>query len=206
MLVGVYRYQPRIVAKYQLLPNVRVLGIQYREGPHPGVARFRYVFNPADPTTDPTSFQQALSVDSDLANVVKNDERLVVMKFNPDGSSSPIFDGFAQVPELSLSPSQELVTFLAYGVAVREWDTPIGGALMRNADDPLTVEDVETDLPTYFNLGGQPNATPESADATDGAGNTYPTFLDSLVIRGPDLRRQVDAADGGAIPLLSSES
>jgi hypothetical protein len=190
VLVGVYRYQPRSSPRYQLLPNVRVLGIQYREGPHPGVARFRYVFNPADPTTDPTSFQQALSVDSDLANVVKNDERLVVMKFDPDGSSSPIFDGFAQVPELSLSPSRELVTFLAYGVEVREWDTPIGGALMRNAEDPLTVEDVETDLPTYFNIGGQPNATPESADATDGAGNTYPTFLDSLVIRGPDLRRK----------------
>src|SRR5262245_5273115 len=105
--VAVYRYDPEGSPPYQLLPNVRVLAVQYREGPDPGVARFRYVFNPADPTTDPTSFQQALSVDSDLINVVRNDERLVVLKTDPDGSTSPLFDGFAQVPELSLSASQE---------------------------------------------------------------------------------------------------
>src|SRR5262249_43207620 len=177
-LVGVYRYDPGGSPRYQALPNVRVLAIRYREGPDPGVARFRYVFAPADPTTDPTSFQQALSVDFDLANVVKNDERLVVLKFNPDGSTVPLFDGLAQVPELSLSPSQELVTFVAYGVAVREWDTPVGGATMRDADDPLKGEDVDTDLETYFNPEGQPNATPLGADARDEAGNTYPTFID----------------------------
>lgn len=190
VFVGVYRYRPSEDAKYQLLSNVRVLSIRYREGPDPGVARFRYVFSPADPTTDPTSFQQALSVDCDLLNVVQNDERLVVLKFNPDGSTVPLFDGFAQVPELSLSPSEELVTFLAYGVAVREWDSPIGGALMRDADDPATVDDVETDLPTYFNPEGRPNATPEAADAVDKAGNNYSTFLDPLVVRSPDLRRK----------------
>ena len=188
--VGVYRYDPMGVSRYQYLPNVRVLGIRYREGPDPGVARFRYVFDPADPTTDPTSFQQALSVDCCLANVVKNDERIVVLKDNPDGSTTPLFDGFAQVPELSLSPSQELVTFLAYGVAVREWDTPIAGALMRNADNPMTVSDVVTDLEICFNPAGKPNATPAGADASDKHGNTYPTFLDPLVIRSPDVRRQ----------------
>jgi hypothetical protein len=188
-LVAVYRYDPVGSTPYQLLPNVRVLAVQYREGPDPGVARFRYVFNPADPTTDPTSFQQALAVDCDLVNVVRNDERLVVLKTDPDGSTSPLFDGFAQVPELSLSASQELVTFLAYGVAVREWDTPVGGALMRHADAPATVADVETDLETYFNSEGRPNATPERADAKDGFANTYPTFLDPLVVRDPDVRR-----------------
>ena len=190
VLLGVYRYQPSGPVEYQQLPNVRVLGIESREGPDPGVARFRYVFNPADPSTDPTSFEQALAVGNNLPNVVKNDDRLVVMKFNPDGSSVAIFDGFAQVPELSLSPSQELVTFLAYGVAVREWDTPVGGALMRDADNPTEVDDIETDLPTYFNPEGQPNATPENADATDEFGNTYPTFLDPNVVRTPDLRRK----------------
>ena len=126
--VGVYRYQPGGSPEYQNLPNVRVIAIQYREGPNPGVARFRYVFNPADPSIDPTSFQQAMSIDYSLPNVVKNDDRLVVMTGNPDGSLEPLFDGFAQVPEFSLSPSQELVTFVAYGVAVREWDSPIAGA------------------------------------------------------------------------------
>ncbi len=188
-LVAVFRYQPNGSPVYQLLPNIRVLSIRYREGADPGVARFRYVFYPADPSVDPTGFEQAMSVDSDLAHVVQNDDRLVVLKFNTDGSTTPLFDGFAQVPELSLSPSHELVTFLAFGVAVREWDTPIGGALMRDADDPMTVTDVKTELPTYFNPDGEPNATPENADAEDKNGNTYATFLDPLVIRQPDLRR-----------------
>ncbi|GAC1463677.1 MAG: hypothetical protein NVSMB9_01410 [Isosphaeraceae bacterium] len=190
VLLGVYRYQPLGFVKYQLLSNVRVIAIQLREGPDPGLARFRYVFNPADPSMDPTSFEQALSVDIGLDHVVKNDERLVVLKYNPDGTSDPIFDGFAQVPELSLTPSHELVTFVAYGVAIREWDTPLGGALMRNADDPTSVKDVETDLPTFFNPEGQPNATPENADARDKSGKTFPTFLDNLVARSPDLRRK----------------
>ena len=42
------------------------------------------------------------------------------MRFNPDGTSDPLFDGFAQVPELSLSPSQEVVTFLAWAVTTLE--------------------------------------------------------------------------------------
>lgn len=188
-LVGVYRYQPSGFPRYQHLPNVRVMAVQYREGPDPGLARFRYVFNPADPTTDPTSFEQAMSVDCTLVNVVQNDERIVVLQFNSDGSSTPLFDGFAQVPELTFSPTQELVTFVAYGVAVREWDSPIGGALMRDADNPTKIMDVETDLPTYFNPAGAPNATPASADAKNEKKETFATFLDPLVIRSPDLRR-----------------
>ena len=188
-LVGVYRYQPLGFPRYQNLPNVRVMAIQYRDGADPGIARFRYVFNPADPSTDPISFEQAMSVNCTLVNVVQNDERLVVFQFNPDGTSTPLFDGFAQVPELTLSPSQELVTFVAYGVAVREWDAPIGGALMRDADDPTKVDDVETDLPTYFNPNGLPNATPLAASAKTLSNATYPTFLDPLVVRSPDLRR-----------------
>ena len=125
--VGVYRYQPGGPPVYQYLENVRVLGIQYREGPHPGVARFRYVLDAGNPPTDPSNFQETLSVDADLPGVVQNDDRLVVFGFNPNGSQSALFDGFAQVPELSLSPDQEMVTFVAFGVAVREWDTPDRG-------------------------------------------------------------------------------
>src|SRR5207249_4134726 len=101
-----------------------------------------------------------------------------------------LFDGFAMVPELRLSPRMEQVTFLAFGVAARAWDTPVGGALMRNADVPATVSNVATDLETYFNPEGEPNATPEGADVADAAGNTCPTFLDPLVIRNPDQRRK----------------
>ncbi len=82
-----------------------------------------------------------------------------------------------------------MVTFMAFGVAIREWDTPIAGALMRDSDDPDVVSDYETDLVTWFNPGGLPNATPEDADAVDDFGNTYPTFLDPRVVRDPDVRR-----------------
>ena len=187
--IFIYRYNPGGAPTYELLSNIRVLGIQYRDGPDPGVARFRYVFDPSNAPTDPVFFQEVLSTDSDLTGVVKNDDRLVVFTTNADGSPLALFDGFAQVPELDLSPTEERVTFLAYGVAVRGWDTPIGGALMRHADAPTTVSDVATAVEAHFNPGGQPNATPQGADATDPNGNTYPTFLDPMVIRSQDVRR-----------------
>lgn len=184
--VGVFRLRG---GQYEPLPNIQVLTIQSREGADPGAARFRYVFDPLGPQGAPQAFEQAMAVDSDLPGVVQNDDRLVVMTVYPDGSPMILFDGFAQVPELSYAPSHELVTFSAFGVAVRAWDTPVGGALMRDADDPVHGEDVETGLDVYFNPQGQPNATPAGADAEDAVGNTYPTFLDPLVIRDPDVRR-----------------
>jgi len=187
--VFVSRYHPGGSPTYELLSNIKVLGIQYRDGPDPGIARFRYVFDPSNPPTDPVFFQDVLATNSDLPGVVKNDDRLVVFTTNADGSPQALFDGFAQVPELDLSPTAELVTFLAYGVAVRAWDTPVGGALMRNADAPTTVADVVTAVETHFNPEGAPNATPQGADATDSFGNAYPTFLDPLVIRARDVRR-----------------
>jgi hypothetical protein len=177
------------MGSYEALSNVQVLSIQYRAGADPGVARFRYVFDSANPATVPNSFQAALSVDSNLPGVVANDDRLVVVTFDPEGNPEILFDGFAQVPELGLAPDREMVTFLAVGVAIREWDTPIGGALMRDADNPATVSDFLTDLVIRFNPQGLPNATPEGADATDDQGNTYATFLDPFIVRAPDVRR-----------------
>ena len=187
--VGVFRYRGGGIAGAEYLANIRVLSIQYREGADAGVARFRYVFDSANPPTVPNSFQDALSVDSELPGLVANDDRLLVLTFDPDGNPEVLFDGFAQVPELGLAADRESVTFLAFGVAIREWDTPIGGPMMRDADAPATVADSETDLVTQFNPRGVPNATPEGADAVDDLGHSYPTFLDPLVVREPDLRR-----------------
>ena len=187
--VSVSRYNPRGSPKYELLSNIRVLGIQNRDGGEPGVARFRYVFDPSNAPTDPVYFQDVMSTDSDLPGVVKNDDRLVVFTTNADGSPRALFDGFAQVPELNLSPTSETVTFLAYGVAIRAWDTPIGGALMRNADAPTTVADVATDVESHLNPEGDPNATPLGAEATDSFGNTDPTFLDPRIVRASEVRR-----------------
>src|SRR4051812_43188217 len=89
--VGVYRYNPGQVPKYESLPNIRVLNVRYREGADPGVARFRYVLDASNPATDPIHFQDALSTDSSLSGVVRNDERLVVFAFTPDGKPCAIF-------------------------------------------------------------------------------------------------------------------
>lgn len=187
--VGVYRYRPGTSAPFEFLPNIRAIQIQHREGADAGTARFGYVFDDRSPPTIPRSFQEVMSVDASLPGVVGNDERLVVAARNPDDSIQILFDGFAQVPELGLSPDRETVTFLAFGVAVRAWDDPIGGALMRDAADPTRLSDVATDLVTHFNPQGVPNATPNGYDAVSDAGAVYPTFLDPLVVRSPDVRR-----------------
>lgn len=187
--VGVYRYRSGGASMYEHLPHVRVLEIHLREGPDPGSARFRYVQDPAAPAGGPTAFEDYMSVDASGPGVVANDERLVVLAFAPDGDPEVLFDGFAQVPEVDYGPNTESVTFLAFGVGVRAWDAPVGGTLMRDADDPSRVSDVETDLIVRFNPDGRPNATPEGADAVGESGLAYPTFLDPLVIREPDLRR-----------------
>ena len=185
--VGVSRYRPGGGSDY--LPNIRVLTIRYREGADAGVARFRYVFDALGSLGAPDSFTEVMSVNASAPGVVANDDRLIVAVANPDGSRQILFDGFAQVPEMGLAPDREQVTFVAFGVAIREWDTPIAGALMRDGDDPTTLSDQATDLPTHFNIQGFPNATPQGADATTPSGETFPTFLDPQLARSPDPRR-----------------
>src|SRR5689334_10631623 len=91
----VCRYHPEQGQRYEPLLNVRVLEITAREGPDPGIARFRYVFEYGSPSTIPSSFQQAMSTDSSLPGVVQNDDRLVVFTSNSDGLPEVLFDGFA---------------------------------------------------------------------------------------------------------------
>ena len=80
------------------------------------------------------------------------------------------------------------MTFVAFGVAIREWDTPIGGALMRDADDPSTVSDLR-DRPGHpvQSRGAPERDARRIADALDDSGNTYPTFLDPLSSETPTL-------------------
>jgi hypothetical protein len=218
-LFAVYRYDPDAESdedeeseegerrvKYQLLPNVRCVQVQYRDGPDPGRARFRYAFGDigADPDQDPYRVEHAFGAgpgyDEDgrvfRAHVVQQDDRLVVRHTRDDGSTVLLFDGFAQLPQGDLSGTVEAVTFTALGTPVRCWDEPLGGALTRDADHPEDVHDVPTSLPARFNPDGRPNATPLGADAGgdmtplgeepgegDGDGLKYPTFLGPV---GPD--------------------
>jgi hypothetical protein len=189
-VVGVFSYDPTLPSdqRYALAPNVRCESIQYREGPEPPVARFSYLLDDSAGTADyPSQFEQLWPIDADGPYVVRNDERVVVLATTPSGRNRVLFDGFAQVPQVDLTPSSQRVSFLAVGVAIRCWDSPIGGRLQRHADDPQGGAVVSVDLPARFNPDGQPNCTPDGYDVNQSKPAAwYPVFLD------PDLDRQPD--------------
>lgn len=202
-VVAVFKYDPGAEAedKYTLLPNVRLLAIQWREGADPGAARFRYAFgDPYDDGKSPFRIQHVYPLRAKGPRIVQNDDRLVVRAFRADGYSEVIFDGFAQVPEGYLDRQTEAVTFVALGTPVRFWDKALGGAVMRDATKPAgdggdppaanSLKDTPTNLPARFNPDGQPNATPDGADSGP-AKSKYPVFLGPL---GPP---QELAADDG---------
>jgi len=189
--IRVVRYDPDPDADpfFTDLPNVRCLMIQKRSGPEPGVARFRYVFDQLLGTDFPQRVEDVISLDAAGRYVVRQDDRLCVLKDDVDGGYTILFDGYAQAPQADLSGAGESVTFQAQGVAVREWDTPLGGAYYRDADAPTTVSDVLTGLPTRFNPDGKPNCIPDGAGNMAGtAPDKYPTFLDVNAKKTTDVR------------------
>lgn len=179
--VAVFR---RVGTAEYLLPNVVPLHIQYRDGAFPGVANFRYVLDDiaAAAYGSPSRIEQVYSLDASGPFVVANDDRLVVRVLLADGRVIPIFDGFAQVPKAELSERTQAVSFQALGRPIRGWDTPIGGAIYRDADDPIDGRDVRTMLPARFNPRGKEglsaNATPDTGDVNADQRNAYPVFID----------------------------
>ncbi len=186
---------------YELLPNVRCLQIDQREGAEPPVARFQYVMDDYLRTNLgwPSQFEQLWPIDAKGDYLVKADDELVVMTLNPDGDPIILFWGFAQVPQVDVADSRQSVTFTAIGVAIRMWDTPITFRWQRRAHlGDLTdgTADIKVQLPTRFNpanhsigvLGGYtPNCVgtdfftsgtdEEDPDVT----GDYPVFIDPTV-------------------------
>jgi hypothetical protein len=190
--VGVFRYDPGLPAdqQFSLVPNVRCDTIQYREGPEPPVARFSYLLDDSATASGyPSQFEEIWPLDADGPYVVRSDDRIVVLATTPSGLNRMLFDGFAQVPQVDLSPTEQRISFTAVGVAIRCWDSPIGGRLERNADDPQAGAVVSVDLPTRFNPDGRPNCTPDGYDMnqSDPACH-FPVFLDPRLDRQPDPR------------------
>jgi hypothetical protein len=222
MMAGVYLYTPDADEPFSLFPNVRCLRIDYREGPEPPVARFEYIMDNALAINLgwPSQFEQLWPIDAQGPYVVNPDDRLVVMAQNPDGSPMILFDGFAQVPQVDLTPRSQRVTLTAVGVAVREWDSPISGRVQRHSDpvglqDASGDSDVPVDLPCRFNpsntdVGGRggylPNRTPDGQDTVGSFGEIsldHPVFLDAGIERTPDPRAYWSISD--AIKYLLAE-
>ena len=174
---------------YTILPNVRCLRIDFREGPEPPVARFQYLMDDLLQSALgwPSQFQQLWPIDAQGNYVVLTDDRLVVMTQDPSGNPIVLFDGFAQVPQVDLSAQNQGVTFVALGVAIRLWDSPIRGRVQRDGSTPSVIDgsaDVSTGLPCRFNpsdtsvgsLGGYIGNCVAAGSFTEGNnGENYPS-------------------------------
>ena len=200
--IGVFLYDSggESGQSYAFLPNVRCDQIQYKEGIEPPAARFSYILDEVAASNNgwPSQFDQIwpLTV-TPSPYVVANDDELVVLALLPDNTTRVLFHGFARVPQTDLSPASQNVSFVAVGVAILCWNTPIGGRIERDADNPQSGNNVQTDLPVRFNpagigtraIGGYlPNCTPDGYDVDEGGTNPYPVFLDPNIDRSPDPR------------------
>jgi hypothetical protein len=199
--IGVFLYDDSQEngSRYTLLPNIGCEQIQYKEGVDPPSARFRYLLDElAGANGWPSQFDQIWSLAvAPSPYVVGSDDQLVVLALLPDNTTRVLFHGFARIPQTDLTSSSQAVTFVAAGVAIRCWDTPIGGRPQRNADDPQNGAVVIADLPFRFNpadngpraIGGfLPNCTPVGYDVNQAGENPYPVFLDPNLDRDPDPR------------------
>jgi len=187
--IRVARYDTKLDAgeRYTDLPNIRCVEIQSREGPEPGVALFRYVFDQNTDAIYPRRVEEVLALSKAGPYVVRQDDRIVVLKDDVDGGSTVLFDGFAQAPQANLHSTGESVIFQCQGVAVREWDTPIGGAYYRDSDDPTDGADILTGLPTRFNPDGKPNCIPDGGNSGTSP-KDYPAFFDVFCKKSTDVR------------------
>jgi hypothetical protein len=172
-------------ARWEPLPNVRLLGISAKEGGAPWVARIRFALGDRYlEFGEPRRLEDVMGFDTVGPGVLEEDDRVVAFAFFADGTRRMIFSGFYQAPQGDLSEDGEFVTATVLGDTVREADNPLAGAILRDADDPTTANDLQTgSLPVRFNPDGQPNASPydEAVPAPHGDSefedNTYPVFL-----------------------------
>jgi hypothetical protein len=189
--IGVFLFQPK-PPKYTLLPNVRCEQVQYKEGAEPPTARFSYILDLlAGASGWPDQFEEIWPLTAVKPGyVVGLGDELVVIALMPDQSTRILFHGLARVPQTDISPETQHVNFVAVGVAIRCWDTPIGGRIQRQTNKPQSTADddqIQTDLPTRFNPAGTgvravggilPDCTPDNYDVNQGRKAPYPVFLD----------------------------
>lgn len=196
---GVFLYNST-TGNYSLLPNVVCDQIQYKEGPAPPAARFRYLLDQGEAAANgwPIQFEQLWPlVRPPSAYAVGDGDELAVLGSFPDGSTPVLFHGLARLPQTDLEADRQEVSFTAVGVGIRCFNAPIGGRPQRDADDPQSGAVVNTSLPFRMNpaddgprsIGGfLPNCTPAGWDVGQGGNTPYPVFLDPRIDRDPDPR------------------
>lgn len=181
--------------QYTALPNVWCESIERSDGLNPSTARFVYLLDSSDPSDPfPDSPADLWPLTAQGPYTVQPDDELVAFGYTPAGIRRPIFNGFAQAPEVGINPAGGRAGFGAVGVEVRCWDQPIDLRIDRNADTPNDQganARNPTVQPTRFNpnddvLGMLGNCTPKDHDANQGSTNAWPCFLEPKLIRDPD--------------------
>lgn len=177
------------------LPLVRWVEISEYRGPQPPRATFRYAYPPS--SNNPVLFEHFLPVRSDQVSVppdlLKVDDRIVVIGMTPQGQQRYLFDGFVQIPEGRVSGDSYSLPFQAQGTPIRCWDQPIQGSVRRSVFTPSNfLLDFDTDLPARVNPDGKPNGTAYGAGTptfdwdhrtdvnTLGRTFRFPVFFDEL--------------------------
>ncbi len=196
LATAVYRYDGQ--SSFRYMPNIRLCSLTQYEGANPTSARFRYILDDGDPNLPfPTQFEDLFPLEASSPYKVNQDDRLVVVGMDDDGDQAILFDGFAQIPELSLTPETQKVAFVGLGVECRLWDSPAEAACYRDANKTDDGDPIVTALPVRFNPTdkdnrSQPNCTLAGKDASvnsDGDAFTarvkYPLFLDERINRNP---------------------
>jgi hypothetical protein len=190
--------------QFEILPNIYLISDQWREGPEPAVARYRYSFDQTFPDYFPHRVEDIFAT-AVGPYVVRPDDRIVSLMILGNGLYKVLNDGFAMAAQASVSDDGEHVTFECVESTIREFDSVLEGAIYRHADkyddpdfaDGKNRNDVRTILPVRFNPDGRPNAVPEDgesvmpqdAELDPSEQRKYPVFLDEKVIRDPDIRR-----------------
>jgi len=170
------------------LPNIRCLSRSRHEF-HAWTGQFRYAFDQSSfaGTADPRRVEQCLAMVAKGSRTLAIDDRIRVVRMVGTRRTDILFDGFLVAPQAELADKTEAVTFTVASVPIREWDTPLGGAVYRDNEgidsapnddsNPALPQDIQTDLPARFNPNGKPNAIKK--DNYSGEGNyKYPVFVD----------------------------
>ena len=180
--VQVFRYVPGSPGTYTALPNIQCIQVEQKEG-DPGVATFRYDWTWPDPNA-PSTVEEAVTTTTPYTLVIKPGDRIVVRLYTSETAYNYLFDGKALDWDVQITAHGEEVYVTALGIAHDEWATPMPGMLMRDADDPAAIIDVQTDMVAQFNPKGIGNSTivgQESGTVSD----KYPVFIDPTIVRTP---------------------
>src|SRR5258708_3793066 len=90
--------------RFELLPNVVPLNVQWAEGLVPPTAQFTYILDSTNPGGSPFPFliEQLWPLNAPSTGFrVENDDRLLVYDFDPFGNRFLCFDGFATIPQVN---------------------------------------------------------------------------------------------------------